>query len=74
MPRYRINDFNYFIDCKKVTVEEYLKAVEKEAVLNGYPRYKAKQIVAQDRRTAYIVGEQVWTCMDGTELMIVRGI
>ena len=74
MARYRINDFKYFIGNKQVTAEEYLKAMEMEAEGAGVSHTKAKQIVIEDRQTAYIVGEQVWHCVDGTELRIVREI
>ena len=74
MAKYRINDFKYFIGDKQVTAEEYLKAMEREAEWAGQSRTKAKQIVAEDRQTAYVVGEQTWYCENGTELRIVREI
>ena len=74
MARYRIDEFKYYYNDTEITVDEYFTRLCTNAAQCGYKVNKTlvRKAIAEDRHTAWIVGNQETYLKDGGTLRIVR--
>jgi len=77
MAKYNIEDFKYLYNDKEITPEEYINYLIDDAEYLGgtkISRTLAKEIMTEDRMTAYERGCQEFYLSSGGVISIVRNI